>query len=118
VDLDRQIDDWSCGLFLLMALQCFALRIDYKKWCKDSLKEMMREKSLEVLKAISYVYPSQDNKFLTNFNGSIKSGGADCKNVTALITICADGTKLQCTIIFKGQNFMSKWDQDNVSKAL
>ena len=57
-ELDGQIDDWSCGLFLLMALRCFALRIDYKKWCRDSLKEMMREKCLEALKAIPlrYVY--------------------------------------------------------------
>ena len=46
-----------------------------------------------------------------------KQGGADRENVTALVTICADGTKLRPTIIFKGQNFMSKWGQDNVSKA-
>jgi hypothetical protein len=32
--------------------------------------------------------------------------------VTALVTICADGTVLQSTIIFKGQNFMQKWQQD------
>ena len=46
-----------------------------------------------------------------------KQGGANRENVTILITICADGTKLRPTIIFKGQNFMSKWGQDNVSKA-
>jgi hypothetical protein len=46
-----------------------------------------------------------------------KQGGADRENVTALVTICADGTVLQPTIIFKGQNFMQKWRQDNVSKA-
>jgi hypothetical protein len=44
-----------------MALQCFALCIDYKMWCRDSLKELketMREKYLEALKAIplQYVY--------------------------------------------------------------
>ena len=72
-DLDGQIDDWSCGLFLMMALQCFTLQIDYKKWCKDSLKEKMREKSLEALKAIPYVYSNyKDNKSMTNFNNSIK----------------------------------------------
>jgi hypothetical protein len=46
-----------------------------------------------------------------------KQGGADRENVTALVTICADGTVLQPTIIFKGQNFMQKWQQDNVSGA-
>jgi len=47
-----------------------------------------------------------------------KQGGADCENVTAIITICADGTTLHLTIIFKGQNFMTKWADDNVAKAL
>ena len=46
-----------------------------------------------------------------------KQGGADRENVTAIVTICADGTTLKPTIIFKGQNFMSKWGNDNVSQA-
>ncbi len=46
-----------------------------------------------------------------------KQGGADRENVTAVITICADGTKLHPTIIFKGQNFMNKWVNNNVSGA-
>ena len=46
-----------------------------------------------------------------------KQEGGDRENITALVTICADGTKLQPTIIFKGQNFMLKWGRDNVSKA-
>jgi hypothetical protein len=46
-----------------------------------------------------------------------KQGGADRENVTALVTICADGSALRPTIIFKGQNFMTKWAQDNVSGA-
>ena len=46
-----------------------------------------------------------------------KQGGADHKNVTAIVTICADGTVLQPTIIFKGQNFMKKWGNNNVAYA-
>jgi hypothetical protein len=46
-----------------------------------------------------------------------KQGGADRENVTALVTICADGSVLRPTIIFKGQNFMTGWAQDNVSNA-
>ncbi|KIL62014.1 hypothetical protein M378DRAFT_81767, partial [Amanita muscaria Koide BX008] len=46
-----------------------------------------------------------------------KQGGADRENVTALITICADGTALPPMIIFKGQNFMAKWGNNNVAKA-
>jgi hypothetical protein len=47
-----------------------------------------------------------------------KQGGANRENVTAVVTICTDGTVLRPTIIFKGQNFMTKWAQDNVSSAL
>lgn len=46
-----------------------------------------------------------------------KQGSADRENVTALVTICADGTTLHPTIIFKGKNFMTKWGQDNVANA-
>jgi hypothetical protein len=46
-----------------------------------------------------------------------RQGGADRENVTALLTICANGTVLRPMIIFKGRNFMQKWQQDNVSGA-
>ena len=46
-----------------------------------------------------------------------KQGSADRENVTAIVTICADGTTLHPTIIYKGQNFMKKWREDNVSHA-
>ena len=46
-----------------------------------------------------------------------KQGGADRENVTALVTICADGTALHPMIIYKGKNFMKKWGNDNVAKA-
>ena len=46
-----------------------------------------------------------------------KQGGADWENVTALVTICADGTALRPTIIFKGKNFMKKWGKDNIANA-
>lgn len=45
-------------------------------------------------------------------------GGADRENVTVVVTICADGTTLHPTIIFKGMNFMSSWANDNVAGAL
>ncbi len=46
-----------------------------------------------------------------------KQGASDRENVTVLVTIRADGTYLHPTIIFKGVNFMSKWGDNNVSKA-
>jgi hypothetical protein len=46
-----------------------------------------------------------------------KQGGADRENVMALVTICADGTVLRPTIIFKAANFRTDWAQDNVAKA-
>jgi hypothetical protein len=46
-----------------------------------------------------------------------KQGSADRENVTAIVTICADGTVLNPTVIFKGQNIMSKWGGNNVANA-
>ncbi|GBE85902.1 DDE-domain-containing protein [Sparassis crispa] len=46
-----------------------------------------------------------------------KQGGSNRENVTALVTICADGTTLHPTIVFKGKNFMTKWADNNVSGA-
>jgi len=44
-------------------------------------------------------------------------GSGERENVTAIITICADGTVLKPSIIFKGQNVMKKWGNNNVSEA-
>lgn len=48
---------------------------------------------------------------------SYQQGGADRENVTAIVTICADGTALTPTIIFKGKNFMKKWGNNNFCDA-
>ena len=42
-----------------------------------------------------------------------KQGGADRENVTALVTICADGSTPKPLIIFKGKNMMAKWNEGN-----
>jgi hypothetical protein len=47
-----------------------------------------------------------------------KQGGADRENVTALVTICADGTALTPTIVFKGQHMQKKWGENNTTGAL
>ena len=46
-----------------------------------------------------------------------KSGSGNWENVTVLVMICADGTTLKPTIIFKARNFQKKWGEDNVSGA-
>ncbi len=46
-----------------------------------------------------------------------KQGGADRENVTAVVTICADGTTVKPMIIYKGKNFMQKWNNNNVADA-
>lgn len=46
-----------------------------------------------------------------------KAGSADRENVTAVVTICADGTSLQPMIIFKGQNFQRCWADNNIAEA-
>ena len=46
-----------------------------------------------------------------------KAGSANRENVTVLITICADGTTLRPTIVFKGRNFLKKWGENNIAGA-
>lgn len=46
-----------------------------------------------------------------------KTRSANRENVTVLVTICADGTALKPTIIFKGQHILKKWCQNNVCEA-
>ncbi|THV00391.1 DDE-domain-containing protein [Dendrothele bispora CBS 962.96] len=47
-----------------------------------------------------------------------QQGGADKEMVTAIVTICADGTTLQPTIIFKGSNLWEDWCQNNIANAI
>lgn len=49
--------------------------------------------------------------------GQYLRGGANRENVTAIITICADGTYLDPFVIFKGQYMYSKWLENNTSNA-
>ena len=46
-----------------------------------------------------------------------KQGSGECENVTAIVTICADGTALKPMIIFKGKNLQKKWGENNVAGA-
>jgi len=46
-----------------------------------------------------------------------KQTEGDRENTTVLVTICADGTSLCSTIIFKGKNFMTKWNDNNPLQA-
>ena len=46
-----------------------------------------------------------------------KAGSANRENVTVLVTICADGTALKPTIVFKGQHILKKWGENNISEA-
>ena len=42
-----------------------------------------------------------------------KQGGADRENVTAVVTICADGGTISPLLIFKGKNLKDTWVQNN-----
>jgi len=47
-----------------------------------------------------------------------KQGDGDHENITALVTICVDGSSLPFLIIFKGHNFMTKWCDNNILNAV
>jgi hypothetical protein len=46
-----------------------------------------------------------------------KQGGANWENVTAVVTICADGTTVRPLIIFKGKKIRASWGENNVSNS-
>ena len=47
-----------------------------------------------------------------------KQGTSNQENVMALVTICADGSALHPTIVFKAKNFIKSWKNNNVAPAL
>ncbi|EGO30631.1 hypothetical protein SERLADRAFT_404716 [Serpula lacrymans var. lacrymans S7.9] len=47
----------------------------------------------------------------------LQQGSGDHGNVTAIITVCADGTTVQPTLIFKGKNIMKKWGNNNIANG-
>lgn len=46
--LQRQMDSWSCGLFLLMAMWAYTTKEGFEQVCNDE-KEKMRAKVLKTL---------------------------------------------------------------------
>lgn len=43
--------------------------------------------------------------------------GGNRENITVIVTICADGSSIAPAVIFKGQSFLSSWEQDNPLNA-
>lgn len=43
--------------------------------------------------------------------------GGDHENITVIVTICADGTSIAPTLIFKGKGFQIHWKQENPADA-
>ncbi|KAJ3566294.1 hypothetical protein NP233_g7094 [Leucocoprinus birnbaumii] len=46
-----------------------------------------------------------------------KRGGGDRENITAIVTICADGSTIRPLIIHKGKLVNSRWTDNNVANA-
>jgi hypothetical protein len=60
----------------------------------------------------------QNKEFVVGVRGTKtqhKQGGGSKKNVTAIVTICADGTTTQPTLIYSGLNMMKKFGNNNVA---
>ena len=39
------------------------------------------------------------------------------ENTTVIVTICTDGMSLKPAVIYKGQSYHVKWDQENPAEA-
>lgn len=95
-----------------------------KSWF-DLVEEHLVKAGIEA----GYIYAMDESGFPTAYLGKErvlgargtktqhKQGGADQENVTALITICADGSMVKPLIIFKGKNMMARWNEGNSANA-
>lgn len=61
----------------------------------------------------------QKEKVIGGQNGGCQYQQHDgsCENTTVLMTICADGISTALAVIFKGQVYQVKWQQDNPTNA-
>lgn len=50
-----QIDGWSCGLFVMMAMDVFAMNGSYDSVADDK-KDAMKNKALEMLMTLQWVH--------------------------------------------------------------
>lgn len=39
------------------------------------------------------------------------------KNITLIVTVCADGTSTPPAVVFKGKGYQTKWKHDNPSNT-
>lgn len=124
--LDRYRDElqthWTCSLAPERAKALNPTAV--KKWF-----ELIKKKLIEKGVKKRNIYGMDESGFPPSHGGvehvvghrgaksQHKIGSANQENVTALVTICADGTALKPTIIFKGQWFRSNWAKNNVSEA-
>lgn len=96
-----------------------------KHWYEDIVQRHIVDKGIDP----ELIYAMDESGFPPSHQGTErvvgakgtktqhKQGGGDRENVTAVITICADGTKLVPSIIFKAKNFQTRWREDNVAGA-
>ncbi|KAF5360338.1 hypothetical protein D9756_005089 [Leucocoprinus leucothites] len=77
----------------------------------------------------SDIYGMDESGFLTAYSGmervygpqgtktQHKQGGGDRENITAIVTICADGSTIRPLIIHKGKLINLKWTNNNIANA-
>ena len=111
---------WTCPL---NSKHAWALRPDVVEHWFGLVKELIHDKGIKA----ENVYGMDESGFLPGNMGRQKvighrgakgqhhQGGADKENVTAVVTICADGTALPPTIVFKAKNIQSHWNSTGVT---
>ena len=114
---------WTCPL---NSKHAWALRPDVVEHWFGLVKELIHDKGIKA----ENVYGMDESGFLPGNMGRQKvighrgakgqhhQGGADKENVTAVVTICADGTALPPTIVFKAKNIQSHWNSTGVTGIL
>ena len=102
------------------------LRLDVVEHWFGLVKEFIHDKGIKA----ENVYGMDESGFLPANMGRQKvigcrgakgqhcQGGAGKENITAVVTICADGTAFPPTIVFKAKNIQSHWNSTGVTGIL
>lgn len=84
------------------------------------VKEEVEPKNILAMDETGFIPSNEDSEQVVGRKGKKvqhRVGTANRETTTVLVTICADGTHLAPSIIYKGEHLYAKWTKNNVAEA-
>lgn len=84
------------------------------------VKKGVRKENILAMDECGFIRSNPGPQYVVGRKGKknqYRVGTANRETVTALVTICADGTYLPPSIIFKGERLYARWTEGNVAGA-